>query len=57
MWGVGGDVSKKGYHVAEINRSRTYLMIDGGSQAWAIVTQRGVILVDVPEPLPFLRRW
>ena len=29
----------------------TYLITDGGSQAWAIVTQRGVILVDVPEPL------
>ena len=50
---VASDVSKKGYHVAEINRSGTYLITDGGSQAWAIVTQRGVILVDVPEPLPF----
>jgi hypothetical protein len=27
---------KKGYHVAEINRSGTYLITDGGSQAWAI---------------------
>lgn len=53
MRGVGGNVSKKGYHVAEINRSGTYLITDGGSQAWAIVTQRGVILVDLPEPLPF----
>jgi glyoxylase-like metal-dependent hydrolase (beta-lactamase superfamily II) len=50
---VASDVTKKGYHVAEINRSGTYLITDGGSQAWAIVTQRGVILVDVPEPLPF----
>ena len=50
---VASDVMKKGYHVAEINRSGTYLITDGGSQAWAIVTQRGVILVDVPEPLPF----
>ena len=48
---VASDVMKKGYHVAEINRSGTYLITDGGSQAWAIVTQRGVILVDVPEPL------
>jgi glyoxylase-like metal-dependent hydrolase (beta-lactamase superfamily II) len=50
---VARDVMTKGYHVAEINRSGTYLITDGGSQAWAIVTQRGVILVDVPEPLPF----
>jgi hypothetical protein len=35
------------------NRSGAYLITDGGSQAWAIVTHRGVILVDVPEPLPF----
>ena len=50
---VARDVGKKGYHVAEINRSGTYLITDGGFQAWAIVTERGVILVDVPEPLPF----
>jgi glyoxylase-like metal-dependent hydrolase (beta-lactamase superfamily II) len=50
---VAADVSKKGYHVSEINRSGTYLITDGGYQAWAIVTQRGVILVDVPEALPF----
>src|SRR5262245_50165352 len=50
---VASDVGKKGYHVAEINSSGTYLITDGGSQAWAIVTERGVILVDVPEPLPF----
>jgi glyoxylase-like metal-dependent hydrolase (beta-lactamase superfamily II) len=50
---VASDVSKKGYHVAQIERSGTYLITDGGYQAWAIVTQRGVILVDVPEPLPF----
>ena len=56
MRGVGGDVRKKGYHVAEINRSGTYPITDGGSQAWAIVTQRGVILVDVPETLLFRRR-
>jgi hypothetical protein len=53
MRGVSGNVSRRGYHVAEINRSGTYLITDGGSQAWAIVTQRGVILVDVPEPPPF----
>ena len=51
---VASDVTKKGYHVAEINGSGTYLLTDGGSQAWAIVTERGVILVDAPEPLPFL---
>jgi hypothetical protein len=51
---VASDVTKKGYHVAEINGSGTYLITDGGSQAWAIVTERGVILVDAPEPLPFL---
>jgi glyoxylase-like metal-dependent hydrolase (beta-lactamase superfamily II) len=50
---VASDVKKKGYHVSEINRSGTYLITDGGSQAWAILTERGVILVDVPEPLPF----
>jgi glyoxylase-like metal-dependent hydrolase (beta-lactamase superfamily II) len=50
---VASDVSRKGYHVAQINRSGTYLITDGGYQAWAIVTQRGVILVDVPEPVPF----
>jgi glyoxylase-like metal-dependent hydrolase (beta-lactamase superfamily II) len=50
---VAADVRAKGCHVAEIMRSGTYLITDGGSQAWAIVTQRGVILVDVPEPLPF----
>jgi glyoxylase-like metal-dependent hydrolase (beta-lactamase superfamily II) len=50
---VTSDVGKKGYHVAEIKRSGTYLITDGGYQAWAIVTERGVILVDVPEPLPF----
>ena len=53
---VASDVMKKGYHVAEINGSGTYLITDGSSQAWAIVTERGVILVDVPEPLPFRRR-
>lgn len=51
---VASDVTKKGYHVAEINGSGTYLITDGGSQAWAIVTERGVILVDAHEPLPFL---
>ncbi len=27
------------------------MITDGVSRTWAIVTQRGVILVDVPEPL------
>jgi hypothetical protein len=47
------DDSKNGYHLAEMNRRGTYLITDDGSQAWAVVTQRVVILTDVPEPLPF----
>ena len=31
MRGVGGNASKKGYHVAEINRG-IYLITDGGCQ-------------------------
>lgn len=50
---VANDVNTKGYHVSEINGSGTYLITDGNYQAWAIVTRRGVVLVDAPEPLPF----
>ena len=34
--GIGGDLSKKGYHAAEINRSGTYLINDGVFQGCAI---------------------
>lgn len=52
MRSVGGNAVKKDHHLAEINRSGADLITGGGTQAWAIVTQRGIILVDVPEPLP-----
>lgn len=57
---VANDLNAKGYHIAEINGSGTYLITDGNYQAWAIVTNRGVVLVDAPLPLPFfppLRWW
>lgn len=50
---VAADVAAKGYHVAQVE-GRVHYVTDGNYQAMIVLHDRGAILLDAPEPLPFL---
>lgn len=49
---IQNDVNTKGYHIAEL-KDGVYWITDGNYHSMAVLTKKGVMLVDAPEPLPF----
>lgn len=49
---VEANINAKGYHVGEIAED-VFWITDGNYHSLLIVTPRGAVLVDAPEPLPF----